>query len=78
MIAAGIDIMICDVGQSVAFGDKTIEVVKEFVYLDSLVTSNNDINLEIQRRIQVVRPSVKSNKIHNFKDLDPPGPTIWQ
>jgi hypothetical protein len=41
-----------DVGQSVAFGDKTFEVVKEFVYLRSLVTPNNDVSLEIQRRIQ--------------------------
>ena len=31
MIAAGIDRMIRGVGQSVAFGDKTFEVVKEFV-----------------------------------------------
>jgi hypothetical protein len=35
-----------------AFGDKTFEVVKEFVYLGSLVTPNNDVSLEIQRRIQ--------------------------
>ena len=35
-----------------AFGDKTFEVVKQFVYLGSLVTPNNDVSLEIQRRIQ--------------------------
>ena len=52
MIAAGTDRTIRDVGQSVAFGDKTFEVVKEFVYLGSLVTPNNDVSLEIQRRIQ--------------------------
>jgi Reverse transcriptase (RNA-dependent DNA polymerase) len=33
MIAAGNDTTIREVGQSVAFGDKTFEVVKEFVYL---------------------------------------------
>jgi hypothetical protein len=54
MIAAGTDRTIREVGQSVAFGDKTFEVVKEFVYLGSLVTPNNenDVKLEIQRRIQ--------------------------
>jgi hypothetical protein len=34
------------------YGDKTFEVVKEFVYLGSLVTPNNDVSLEIQKRIQ--------------------------
>jgi Reverse transcriptase (RNA-dependent DNA polymerase) len=52
MIAAGTDRMIRDVGHSVVLGDKTFEVVKEFVYLGSLVTPNNDVSLEIQRRIQ--------------------------
>jgi hypothetical protein len=33
-------------------GDKYFEVVKEFVYLGSLVTPTNDVSLEIQRRIQ--------------------------
>jgi Reverse transcriptase (RNA-dependent DNA polymerase) len=42
MIAAGNERTIRDVGQSVAFGDKTFEVVKKFVYLRSLVTPNND------------------------------------
>jgi hypothetical protein len=51
MIAAGNDKTIRDVGQSVAFGDKTFEVVIEFVYLGYLVTPNNDVSLEIQRRI---------------------------
>jgi hypothetical protein len=46
------DRMIRDGGQSVAFGDKTFEVVKEFVYLGSLVTPNNDVSLEIQNRIK--------------------------
>jgi hypothetical protein len=35
MIAAGTDRMIRDVGHSVVLGDKTFEVVKEFVYLDN-------------------------------------------
>jgi hypothetical protein len=48
MIAAGNDRTIHDVGQSVAFGDKIFEVVKEFVYLGSLVTPNNNVSLEIQ------------------------------
>jgi hypothetical protein len=47
MIAARNDTTIRDVGQSVA-----IEVVKEFVYLGSLVTPTNYVSLEIQRRIQ--------------------------
>jgi hypothetical protein len=41
--------MIHDLGQSV---DKHFEVVKEFVYLGSLMTPTNDVSLEIQRRIQ--------------------------
>jgi hypothetical protein len=52
MIAARNDRMIRDVGQSVAIGDKHFEVVKEFVYLESLMTTTNDVSLEIQRRIQ--------------------------
>jgi hypothetical protein len=35
----------------VAIGDKHFEVVKEFVYLGSLMTPTNDLSLEIQRRI---------------------------
>jgi hypothetical protein len=49
MIAARND---SDVAQSVAFGDKHFEVVKEFVYLGSLMTLPNDVSLEIQHRIQ--------------------------
>jgi hypothetical protein len=52
MIAARNDWMIRYVGQSVAIGDKHFEVVKEFVYLGSLMTPTNDVSLEIQRRIQ--------------------------
>jgi hypothetical protein len=52
MIAAGNDRTIRDVGQSVAIGDKHFEVVKEFVYLGSLMTPTIDVSLEIQRRIQ--------------------------
>jgi hypothetical protein len=52
MIVAWNDTTIRDVGQSVAIGDKHFEVVKEFVYLGSLMTPTNDVSLEIQRRIQ--------------------------
>jgi hypothetical protein len=52
MIAARNDKTIRDVGQSVAIGDKHFEVVKEFVYLGSLMTPTNDVNLEVQQRIQ--------------------------
>jgi hypothetical protein len=52
MIAARNDTTIRDEGQSVAIGDKHFEVVKEFVYLGSLMTPTNDASLEIQRRIQ--------------------------
>jgi hypothetical protein len=41
-----------DVRQSVAIGDKHFEVVKEFVYLGSLMTATNEVSLEIQRKIQ--------------------------
>jgi hypothetical protein len=51
-IAARNDTTIRDVGQSVAIGDKHFEVVKEFVYLGSLMTPANDVSLEVQRRIQ--------------------------
>jgi hypothetical protein len=45
--------MICgDVGQSVAIGDNHFEVMREFVYLGSLMTPMNDVSLEIQQRIQ--------------------------
>jgi hypothetical protein len=52
MIAARNGRTICYVGQSVAIGDKHFEIVKEFVYLRSLMTSTNDVSLEIQRRNQ--------------------------
>jgi hypothetical protein len=53
MIAARNDRTIRDVGQSVTIGNKHFKVVKEFVYLGSLMTSTNDVSLEkIQRRIQ--------------------------
>jgi hypothetical protein len=57
MIAAPNDTTIRDVGQSVAIGDKHFEVVKEFVYLESLMTPTNDVSLEIQRRIQTANRS---------------------
>jgi hypothetical protein len=52
MIAARNDKTIRDVGQSMAIDDTHFEVVKEFVYLGSLITPTNDVSLEIQRRIQ--------------------------
>jgi hypothetical protein len=52
MIAARNDRTIRDVGQSVAIGDKHFEVVKEFVYLGSLMIPTNDVSLETQRKIQ--------------------------
>jgi hypothetical protein len=54
MIAAWNERTIRDVGQSVAIGDKQFEVVKEIVYLGSLMTPTNDVSLEIQGRIQTV------------------------
>jgi hypothetical protein len=42
MIATGNDRTIRDVGQSVAIGDKHFKVVKEFVYLGSLMTPSNN------------------------------------
>jgi hypothetical protein len=54
IIAARNDTMIRDVGQSVAIDNKHFEVVKEFVYLGSLMTPTNDLSLEIQQRIQTV------------------------
>jgi hypothetical protein len=48
MIAARNDKTIRDVGQR----NKHFEVVKEFVYLGSLMTPTNDVSLEIQQRIQ--------------------------
>jgi hypothetical protein len=55
MIAARNDRTIRDVGQSVAIGDKHFEVVKEFIYLGSLMTPTNDVNLVIQKRIQTAK-----------------------
>jgi hypothetical protein len=51
MIATGTDRLIRDAEQSVAFGDKTFEVIKKIVYLGSLVTPNNDVSLESHKRI---------------------------
>jgi hypothetical protein len=45
MIAARNDRTIRDVGQSMAIGNKHFEVVKEFVYLGSLMTPTNDVRL---------------------------------
>jgi hypothetical protein len=40
------------IGRFVTWGDKHFEVVKEFVYLGSLMTPTNDVSLKIQRSIQ--------------------------
>jgi hypothetical protein len=58
MIASRNDRTIRDVGQSVAIGDKHFEVVKEFVYLASLMTPTIDVSLEIQRRIQTANITI--------------------
>jgi hypothetical protein len=47
MNAARNDRTIRDVGQSVVIGDNHFEIVKEFVYLESLRTPTNDVSLEI-------------------------------
>jgi hypothetical protein len=77
----------------VAIGDKHFEVVKDFVYLGSLMTPTNDVSLEIQRRIQTangcffglrkhlqtsVEPPFTPDKIHHSQDLDPPSPALRQ
>jgi hypothetical protein len=56
--------MIRDVGQSVAIGDKHFEVVKEFVYLGSLMTPTNDLSLEKQRRIQTANRCFRGLRKH--------------
>jgi hypothetical protein len=52
MIAARNYRTIRDVGQSMTIGDKHFDIVKELVYLRSLITPTNDISLEIKRRVQ--------------------------
>jgi hypothetical protein len=46
------DVLEVIVWQSVAIDDKHFEVVKEFVYLGSLIIPTNDVSLEIQLRMQ--------------------------
>jgi hypothetical protein len=48
--------------------DKTFEVIKEFVYLGSLVTPKNDVSLKLQKRIHA--------RTIAFRDLDPLGPAV--
>jgi hypothetical protein len=50
MFAARNDRTIRDVGQSMAIGDKHVEVVKKCVYLGSLMIPTNDVSLVIQQR----------------------------
>jgi hypothetical protein len=57
IIAARNDTTIRDVGKNVAIGDKHFEVVKEFVYLGSLMTPANDVSLEVQRRTHTANRS---------------------
>jgi hypothetical protein len=44
---------IFDAGQTVAFSDRNFEVLNDFVYLGTLVTPKNDVDLEIQQRIKL-------------------------
>jgi hypothetical protein len=67
MIAARNDRTIRDVGQSVAIGDKHFQVVKEFVYLGSMMTPTNAVSLELQRRF--FEPPFTPDKIHHSQDL---------
>jgi hypothetical protein len=53
MIAARNDRTIRDVGQSVVIGDKHFEVVKEFVYVGSLMTPKNDMKYNQESRLQI-------------------------
>jgi hypothetical protein len=64
MIAARNERTIRDVKQSVVIGDKHFEVVKEFVYLGSLVTPTNEVSLEIQRRIRTANRCFFGLRIH--------------
>jgi hypothetical protein len=67
------------VGQTVAFGDRSFEVVNEFVYLGALVTPNNDVGLEIQRIIQTANNSPgTTDKVNDPQDVDPPGSVVRQ
>jgi hypothetical protein len=72
------DRTIRNVEQSVAIGDKHFEVVKEFVYLGSLMTPTNDVSLEMQRRTSAVEPPFTPHKIHHLQDLDLPSPALRQ
>jgi hypothetical protein len=86
MIVARHDRTIRDVGQSVAIGDKHFEDDKEFVFLESLMTTTNDVSLEIQRRIHTVngcffglrKHPYTPDKIQHSQDLDQPSPALWQ
>jgi hypothetical protein len=84
MILARNDRTICDVGHSVAIGDKHFEVVKEFLYLGPLMTPTNDVSLEIQRRTHTAKTSAveppftpdKKNTIH--KTLIRPSKMVYR
>jgi hypothetical protein len=73
-------ITIRDGGQSVVIGDKHFEVVKEFVYLRSLMTPTNDASREIQiqeSRLQI-EPPFTPEKNHHSQDLNPPSRALRQ
>jgi hypothetical protein len=60
-------ITIRDVGHSVVIGDKHFEVVKEFVYLGSLMTPTNDASREIQiqeSRLQIEPPFTPEKNLY--------------
>jgi hypothetical protein len=61
MIAARNERTIHDVGQTVAIGDKHFEVVKEFVYLGSLMTLSNDVKYNEESRLQIAASSDCAN-----------------
>jgi hypothetical protein len=90
MIAAQNDRKIRDVGQSVATGYKNFDVVKEFVYLGSLMTPTNDVSLEIQKKSQTAigassdcvnicgRATFYARQNSLALDLDMPSPALRQ
>jgi hypothetical protein len=79
MIAVRNDRTILDVGQSVTIGDKHFEVVKECVYLGSLITPTNDVSLEIRTaQTSSVEPPFAPDKIHHSQNLDSPSPALRQ
>jgi hypothetical protein len=88
MISARNERMNRDVGQSVAIRDKHFEVVKECVYLGSLMTTtkwkyNEESRLQIGASLDCANIYGRAkpftpDKIHHSQDLDPPSPALRQ